>query len=117
LAFSTEPFVVDHIHPTVRGGGIELDNLALSCSGCNSHKYDKIEAVDPDSKSISPLYNPRIHQWQDNFMWSEDYLSLVGTTPVGRATIAELHLNRPNLVNLRRVLYFVGLHPPPRDPS
>src|ERR1051326_8965524 len=35
-----------------------------------------------------------------------------GLTPIGRATIAALDLNRIGLVNLRRVLPSFGEHPP-----
>jgi hypothetical protein len=38
---------------------------------------------------------------------------VMGTTPTGRATVEELKLNREPVVNLRRVLVDVGLHPPP----
>jgi hypothetical protein len=37
---------------------------------------------------------------------------IIGLTPTGRATIEALHLNRANVVNLRRVLYALGEHPP-----
>lgn len=37
---------------------------------------------------------------------------IVGRTATGRATVEELHLNRPELLNLRRVLKTVGEHPP-----
>ncbi len=33
-------------------------------------------------------------------------------TPTGRATVSELQLNRPGLVNPRRALYTLGEHPP-----
>jgi len=36
----------------------------------------------------------------------------VGLTPIGRATILALHLNRPALLNLRSLLLAFGEHPP-----
>jgi len=33
-------------------------------------------------------------------------------TPTGRATGEVLRLNRPGVVNMRRALFAVGLHPP-----
>jgi hypothetical protein len=36
----------------------------------------------------------------------------MGLTPTGRATVETLHLNHEGVVNLRRVLFVVGLHPP-----
>jgi hypothetical protein len=37
-------------------------------------------------------------------------------TPIGRAPVEALHLNRPGLVNLRRILHAAGEHPPPETP-
>jgi hypothetical protein len=36
---------------------------------------------------------------------------IIGRTATGRATVEALHLNRPELVNLRRVLRAAGEHP------
>ena len=100
-------------HPTTarRTDGVE-DNLALSCQGCNSHKASRTEAIDPVTGSPVPLFNPRQQRWRDPFAWSEDHLSLVGLTPIGWATVETLRLNREGLVNMRRVLYAAGEHPP-----
>jgi 5-methylcytosine-specific restriction endonuclease McrA len=38
--YATATFAVEHIIPLSRGGTNEFDNLALSCSGCNGHKYN-----------------------------------------------------------------------------
>jgi HNH endonuclease len=112
LAITTEPFTVEHVIPTVRGGETRSDNLALSCSGCNGHKYDKVEGYDPVSQSMTPLYHPRQQIWAEHFAWNEDYSRVIGLTPTGRATVETLHLNRQGVENLRRVLFLVGLHPP-----
>ena len=61
LAVTTEPFAVEHIIPMVRGGATTPGNLALSCSGCNGHKYDRVEGNDSLSESLAPLYHPRQH--------------------------------------------------------
>jgi hypothetical protein len=58
------------------------------------------------------LFNPRRQRWQDHFAWSEDTTMVIGLTPVGRASIIALRLNRPEAVNLRRVLFGIGEHPP-----
>jgi hypothetical protein len=112
LAVATDSFAVEHIIPTIRGGGTTPDNLALSCSGCNGHKYDRIEGYDSGSDGMAPLYHPRQHVWGEHFAWNEDYTRIVGLTPTGRATVEILHLNREGVVNLRWVLFLVGLHPP-----
>jgi hypothetical protein len=36
---------------------------------------------------------------------------MIGVSPTGRATIEALDLNRNGIVNLRRVLRKLGLHP------
>lgn len=112
VRFATQSFSTDHIIPRHSSGETALDNLALACQGCNSHKYTKTEARDPVSDKIVPLYHPRQHRWHDHFAWSDDFALVVGLTPTGRATIQALHLNREELVNLRRVLYAMGEHPP-----
>jgi hypothetical protein len=86
--------------------------LALICQGCNNHKYDKIEGLDPKSKALVDLYNPRKALWHEHFTWSADFQQIVGITATGRATIAALQLNRDRVVNLRRVLLVTGDHPP-----
>ena len=110
--FATQAFSVEHIVPRDKGGATALDNLALSCQGCNGHKYNKTEGRDPVSRQFVPLYHPRQEQWRDHFVRSHDCTLIVGLTPTGRATVEELRLNREGLVNLRRVLYAMGEHPP-----
>lgn len=109
--FATQSFSVEHIIPASRGGETVLDNLALACPGCNGHKYTKIEAPDPVDGALVPLYNPRTQRWQDHFRWNEDFTRIVGVTPTGRATVSALQMNRPGVVNMRRVLFATGLHP------
>jgi hypothetical protein len=104
---------VEHVVPRSRGGETSPDNLALSCQGCNNHKYDKIEARDPVLGDVVALYHPRRDRWRDHFAWSDDLNLVVGVSPTGRATVAALRLNREGVVNLRRALLGMGEHPPP----
>ncbi|MCI0457624.1 MAG: HNH endonuclease [Gemmataceae bacterium] len=106
------PFVVEHILPLARGGETTLDNLALSCSGCNGYKYAKTSGIDPKTGRRVRLYHPRKQRWQDHFAWTENFTLLVGLTPTGRATVEELDLNRDGLVNLRGSLAERDRHPP-----
>jgi hypothetical protein len=112
LAYSPDPFAVEHIVPRSRGGSHRPANLAFSCQGCNSCKYTSTEALDAVSGERALLYHPRQHRWQDHFAWNDDFTQIVGLTATGRATIARLELNRPNVVNLRRLLVAAGDHPP-----
>jgi 5-methylcytosine-specific restriction endonuclease McrA len=110
-----QSFSVEHVEPASRGGPTESDNLALACQGCNNHKYTRTEATDPVGGEVVALYHPRHQRWRDHFAWSPDGGVVVGLTPTGRATIEALQLNRPGLVNLRRILFQAGEHPPPES--
>lgn len=112
IKFATQSFSVEHIVPRVKGGKTTLDNLALSCQGCNNSKYTKTEGLDPTTREKVRLFHPRQQIWQEHFAWSNDYTKIVGLTPTVRATVDELNLNRSGVVNLRRVLYASGEHPP-----
>jgi hypothetical protein len=77
-----------------REGEDEIENLAFACLGCNGAKYNKIEAYDPATGAHVPLFHPRRQNWSDHFLWSDDELTMLGLTEIGRATIAALDLNR-----------------------
>jgi hypothetical protein len=62
-------------------------------------------------QSVS-LFNPREQRWRDHFGWSDDCTLMQGLTSIGRATIFTLQLNRADVVNLRRLLFDCGEHPP-----
>lgn len=115
MNYATQPFVLEHVVPVSRGGETTLDNLALSCGGCNGHKYNKVAALDPIDGQMVPLYNPRQQRWQDHFGWNEDYTHIIGLTPTGRATVVALHMNRPGAINMRKLLRSVGKHPPSQE--
>lgn len=112
VRFAMQSFSVEHIVPRSRGGKTEFENLALACQGCNNHKYTKTKGRDPVNGEIVPLYHPRLQRWREHFAWNEDCVLIIGLTPVGRATVGALCLNRDGLINLRRVLYITGMHPP-----
>jgi hypothetical protein len=107
-----QPFSVDHVIPRSRGGVTATENLALACSGCNAHKYNKMQGLDPLSSEIAPLFHPRQEIWRDHFVWNADFSLIVGITPTGRATVDTLRMNRDGAVNLRRLLHATGAHPP-----
>ena len=110
--FAPDPFSIEHIQPRAAGGPTKLENLALSCQGCNNFKHTATSAVDPATGVIAPLFHPRRDRWAEHFSWSEDSTLLLGKSPVGRATVSRLQLNRPSPVNLRRVLRAADEHPP-----
>jgi 5-methylcytosine-specific restriction endonuclease McrA len=109
------PMEFDHLIPQSLGGLTEEDNLWLACSLCNDHKVNRIAALDPDSGKVVRLFNPRRQVWAEHFRWSEEGERIVGLTPTGRATVVALNLNRPSLVQARRLWVSVGWHPPRDD--
>jgi len=88
---------IDHIVPEARGGTSDEENLWLACPMCNSHKADRQEAVDPESQVTVPLFNPRAERWDEHFEWVEAGAIIRGKTPKGRATVAALQMNHPDI--------------------
>ena len=109
--YATQPFSAEHSVPRRDGGRTTVENLTLAYQGCNNHKYTKTTATDPLSGVMVPLFHPRRQRWLDHFAWDSTY-TVVGLTPTGRATVEALQLNRPGLVNRRRILFAAGEHPP-----
>ena len=110
--FAMQPFAVEHIIPRSRDGVTASDNLCLACQGCNNHKYNRTEALDPITERVVPFFHPRRDRWSDHFNWSSDATFILGLSPTRRATVASLQLNRTGLLNLRRILFAAGEHPP-----
>ncbi len=103
----TGPFHVEHVLARQHRGTDELSNLAWACSRCNRHKGTNLSAVDPDSKTVVPLFNPRQEKWVDHF---EIVGALIrGKSPAGRATAQLLQMNAERLVELRSELISGGL--------
>lgn len=99
---------IEHIRPD---GGETLDNLCLACPNCNLSKAAATTAVDPNTNTEVPLFNPRQQQWADHFSWRENFSHISGITPVGRATVLRLKMNRPRIVLARQRWVQAGLHP------
>ena len=108
---------IEHIEPSSRGGSDAPSNLALSCQGCNSFKHVAVSAEDPSTGLEVRLFHSRTDRWAEHFAWSDDQVSVIGRTPTGRATLSRLQLNRPGLLNQRRLLMLAGLHPPDIEPE
>ena len=111
-SYACASFVCEHILPRVHGSGHTLPELPWACPACNSHKYAKTHARDPPTGRVVPLFHPRRQRWTRHFAWSEDFMVVIGRTATGRATVEAPHLNRPELLNLRRALRVIGEHPP-----
>jgi HNH endonuclease len=108
--YRTVPFPIDHIIARQHGGHTTLANLALSCLHDNSHKGPNIAGLDPRTRKVTKLFNPRRHKWDRHFRWNGPYL--IGRTAIGRTTIVVLAMNDPNVIRVRRSLIEEGLFPP-----
>ncbi|MBI4531368.1 MAG: HNH endonuclease [Candidatus Latescibacteria bacterium] len=104
---------IEHIVPLSKGGRNDQSNLWLACPLCNRYKWDKTTAIDPETGETVPLFHPGTQDWFEHFRWSEDGLRIIGLTPVGRATVAALHLSDdPDALVVRSYWVSAGWHPP-----
>jgi hypothetical protein len=94
-------FHIDHVVPRVDGGETTLENLALACVSCSLRKGPRRRALDPESATEVPLFNPRTLVWAEHLHLADDG-HLEGLSPCGRATLELLKMNRPLAVLLRR---------------
>lgn len=103
-------FEVDHVIAEHHLGPTKSQNLCLACFACNRHKGPNVAGVDPATKKIVPLFNPRRHKWSWHFRW--EGAVQVGRTPIGRATVVALKINLDHRIDLRQGLIDEGIFPP-----
>jgi hypothetical protein len=104
---------IEHLVPRAEGGSDDEINLWLSCPLCNRHKADRVCHIDPITQTRAPLFNPRTQKWSEHFYWTADGIRIAGKTPVGRATVAALHLDDdPDAIVVRSYWVLAGWHPP-----
>jgi hypothetical protein len=106
------PMEFDHLIPQAVGGTNREENLWLTCHRCNAFKGTQTHARDPPSGEWVALFKPRRQRWIDHFAWSEDGTEIIGKSPYGRATVAALKMNNPEIVVARRSWVSVGCWPP-----
>lgn len=99
-------FHVEHIIAQQHGGADSPSNLALACHQDNLHKGPNLTGIDPVTKKITRLFNPRRHKWTRHFRW--DGPIVVGRTAIGRTTVAVLAMNLPHRITLREALIASG---------
>lgn len=100
-------FEIDHIIAICHGGPTRASNLALTCFYCNRYKGPNIAGIDPVSKKLTALFNPRRQKWQRHFRYNGPVL--VGRSAIGRTTIAVLQINDPEAVATRQFLMDAGV--------
>ncbi len=103
---------LDHIIPEAAGGASSEENLWLACRRCNEFKGTQTHARDPLTGRRVRLFNPHQQKWSAHFAWSEDGTEIQGRTRCGRATVAALKLNNPEVVVARRLWVSAGWWPP-----
>ena len=100
---------VEHIDPN---GSDLLENLCLSCGNCNRSKAIAMMAIDPETGKEVSLFNPRQQKWSEHFMWIDNGQRIAGLTPIGRATVVRLKMNREHMMRARLCWVIAGFHPP-----
>ena len=100
------PHEADHIIAEQHGGQTDWDNLAFACFHCNRHKGPNVASVEAQTGRIVPLFNPRVHRWDEHFR-AEGPL-IVGLTDIGRATVRLLRFNAPERLLIRQALSRAG---------
>ena len=108
-ALSIMPFEIDHVIPRKHGGLTIEANLALACFYCNRYKGSNVAGIDPETRLLSRLFDPRRDDWQQHFQWRE--ILIKGLTAIGRTTIEVLRLNHPETVLVRDALRDEGVFP------
>jgi HNH endonuclease len=103
------PCQVEHVIARQHAGSGSLANLAYSCLRCNLHKGPNLAGIDPITKKLTGLFNPRLQRWTRHFRWEGPLL--VGKTAQGRTTIEVLAMNDSDRIALRQELLEQGLLP------
>ena len=99
-------FHLEHIQAQQHIHDDSLDNLALACPDCNRYKGPNLTSLDPATREIVVLFNPRLHHWEDHFALQGP--TIVGRTPTGVATVRLLQMNSSRRVERRRELIEFG---------
>jgi 5-methylcytosine-specific restriction endonuclease McrA len=84
-------FEIEHIIAEKHDGITEAENLALSCPCCNRFKGSDLGSIDPETKQLTPFFNPRLQQWSEHFQLREGMI--IPLTPEGRVTTKIFQFN------------------------
>ena len=104
------PHEPDHIIAVKHRGKTIEANLAWTCFVCNRAKGSDLASIDDLTGQIVRLYNPRIDSWGDHLELQLDG-SFSARSSIGRVTISLLKLNRPELLEIRKLLTRIGRRP------
>ena len=111
MIIKTRDNFLDHIIPVVQEGSEADDNLALACRSCNLGKAAHTSGIDPETRVVTPLFNPRQDPWERHFQADSLSEEIRGLTATGRATVARLEMNSRPQVAARHQWMRLGLFP------
>ena len=77
--------------------------MHCNCFACNAYKGPNLTAIDPKTKALVPLFNPRRQSWDEHFVMAG--AEIRGLTPTGRATVHLLNMNAARRIALRRAYH------------
>jgi hypothetical protein len=97
LPFAT--FHIEHAIAKQHGGTDDESNLCLSCHWCNFFKGPNIATL--AEGELVPLFNPRVHAWDEHFALVGDVIE--SRTPIGVGTLRLLEMNDADRRELRRL--------------
>jgi hypothetical protein len=101
-SFAFLSFEVEHVIAEKHGGATTLDNLAWACPYCNRHKGTDLGSLDPDTRKLTPFFNPRTQVWSEHFQLQGALI--IPLSPEGRVTVVILQFNHPDRVQERQRL-------------
>lgn len=105
------PFEIEHITPLCLEGEDDSSNLALACRSCNLYKGAHLMGLDPITQSKPRLFDPRRNVWSQNFRIDLETGAIVGTTELGRGTVARLQMNSKTQLAARQQWMRLGIFP------
>lgn len=106
-------FHIEHVLPRSQGGITVIDNLALSCPGCNLAKSDHTRGKDLAGR-MRPLFNPRSYEpwhlgWHLHFALDHQTGVIVARSGIGEATVLMLQVNSASRLFARHLQIRAGL--------
>jgi hypothetical protein len=76
-----------------------MENLALACHHCNLHKGTNLSGLDPRTRKLTRLFDPRLDDWSEHF--TSRHGEIGGLTAIGRTTMNLLRMNEDSRLQLR----------------
>jgi hypothetical protein len=90
---------IEHVVARKHHGSDSPDNLALACVECNLHKGSDLSGIDPETRQLTRLFNPRVDVWDEHFVWHG--VRIEGLTAIGRTTVDVLDMNGSERLEVR----------------